>query len=213
LPKRDFIQVLKINQEEEGQEEINIETDSEPVELFYDLEWLAVQKLLLSKSPIQEYETRFFNQSGGEIDWKVEDYNDIIAKVIQQKDIIRNKLPDLKIPLKFQKTTDPYDPKNPHHFVIRDKLSLNNQTEAYLKMLEIDITLFNNFLYYDHEKKKIGVEVQIKDSNDDEIDLGFDLGSNQPSQPVTQVTIKQNGPEKPSNDINVTISLEDLPFK
>jgi len=60
------------------------------------------------------------------------------------------------------------------------------------------------------EKKKIGVEVQIKDSNDDEIDLGFDLGNNQPS--VAQVTVKQNAPEKASNDINVTISLEDLPF-
>jgi len=57
--------------------------------------------------------------------------------------------------------------------------------------------------------------VQIKDSNDDEIDLGFDLGNTQPqqpSQPVAQVTVNPNPTEKPSNDINVTISLEDLPF-
>jgi len=48
-------------------------------------------------------------------DWTVEDYKEIIVKVLEQKDIIRNKVPDLRIPLNFQKTTEPYDPKQPQN--------------------------------------------------------------------------------------------------
>jgi len=58
---------LRIKREDEQETNAPEINQQEPVELFYDSEWLAIQRLLLSKSPVQEYETRFFNQTNREM--------------------------------------------------------------------------------------------------------------------------------------------------
>ena len=68
--------ILKVLNIEKKQSALDIEVQADgneaetapvnqPVELLYDLEWLAIQKLLTSKMPIGQYETHFFSSTNG----------------------------------------------------------------------------------------------------------------------------------------------------
>lgn len=47
--------------EESNEEEKAIEQPPQKTELFYDLDWLAIQKYFMYKTPLGEYKTKLFN--------------------------------------------------------------------------------------------------------------------------------------------------------
>lgn len=99
---------------------------------------------------------------------------------------------------------------------IQEKVPLNNQTDAYLRMLDVDPKMFEDFLYYDQgsywyrkvkvtwlEKKKEENKGEINYINEGKIDLGQGFNAI-PSK-------NQNKQPKKTNGANTQIKKEFAP--
>lgn len=120
LPRRKFLQIIDIEHDE------NI-----PITLTYDLEWLTILFLtnhLLSVKNIMN----IMPGEGDSIRW-------IYTPTEDEKDIILGKMnSDLKVPLNFVKTVDPYNPETSPSNIQSPYFQTNPQTTDFCNKLGID---------------------------------------------------------------------------
>ncbi|XP_011873045.1 PREDICTED: lariat debranching enzyme-like [Vollenhovia emeryi] len=120
LPKRKFLQVLEVRSQEDC-----------PVQLSYDLEWLAIlyltNHLLSVKSSIHYMPGQY-----GAGRWTY-------TPTAKEKQTVHDKFgSNLRIPLNFARTVKPYDPCDTNTQIERPRLLINDQTTQFCQMLGID---------------------------------------------------------------------------
>jgi len=166
LPKRDFLQVLRIDKTESEEETKAIpeEVNQEKIQLCYDLEWLSIVKSTLKWMPLNYDSPRYFNH----IDFNngVLEHTSIKDQVLKDKALAYHNLQktlkpeQLQVPDNFKMTRLPYNPNDPDNYKGTDKMDINNQMADYLNLLEIPLEAFKDFLYYNNEKIKDIVNIQ-----------------------------------------------------
>ncbi|KAL4466022.1 hypothetical protein ABPG74_004259 [Tetrahymena malaccensis] len=162
LPNRDFLQIIPFCKNSWNlQEESNVENSSsqqgseendildQEIELYYDEEWLVIQKSVYESYNYHQKQD-FFNLQNNQIELKDNDFQKKIQEQIQKnKNYFQNK--NLKLPLNFKITCTPYSGPSDQTF-LPDKLDINNQTLDYLNLLGVRSERLRDLLFYDNEK-------------------------------------------------------------
>ncbi|XP_051163383.1 lariat debranching enzyme isoform X2 [Leptopilina boulardi] len=119
LPRRKFLQIIDIEHDE------NI-----PTTLTYDLEWLTI--LFLTNHLLSVKNIMNMMPGEGDIRW-------IYTPNDEEKDIVLEKMnSDLKIPLNFIKTEEPYNPQTSPNNFENPRFQKNPQTTEFCNKLGID---------------------------------------------------------------------------
>ena len=120
LPRRKFLQFLEVEHD-----------DSVPLTLTYDLEWLTI--LFMSNHLLSVRNgMHMMPGPGGNSRWNY-------TPTVEEKQKILEKMNnDLKVPLNFVKTVEPYDPESSSRKVEPPTLRKNPQTTEFCNKLEID---------------------------------------------------------------------------
>ncbi|EAR87488.3 pyridine nucleotide-disulfide oxidoreductase family protein (macronuclear) [Tetrahymena thermophila SB210] len=252
LPNRDFLQIIPFCkkswnlQEEDNIQNSQLDQDEkddidQEIELFYDEEWLVIQKSVYETFNYHQKQD-FFNLQNNQIQLKDVDFQKKVQdQIIKNKNYFENKI--LKIPLNFKITCTPYSGPS-DQTCMPDKLDLNNQTLDYLNLLGVSYERLRDLLFYDNEKPQqmlnqnatINYNSHFVIKNKDEIDLNDSddqqeqkqiqtkQDSHQPNQIVQNLKedinqIQKSSQQQQNNDKNKqvftdssSIKIDELPF-
>lgn len=221
LPKREFLQVLKLSRGEKGLEsqimtentnlnenfnEINNGLNPQvEIEMYFDAEWLGILSCVDELYDKMKDKTRFFEYSKenpyslSETGWRKSKEFEIFEENLKiQKE--RIKVLDLKI--KRENFT------NQRSDMPGKKVAVNQQTSRILEIIGMKPEKFEGILYYgDNEIENFQnpIKNQMFMGNNEEIDL--DLGEE--AQDLVKTETKPSFEEK---KMDCNVNVEELPF-
>lgn len=218
LPKREFLQVLKLNSGEKGLEsrimtentnlnELNHGLNPQAeIEMYFDAEWLGILSCIDELYDKMKEKTRFFEYSKenpyslSETGWrKSKEFEIFEENVKMQKE--RIKVLDLKI--KRENFT------NQRSDLPGKKVAVNQQTSRILEIIGMKPEKFEGILYYGdnvNENFQNPIKNQIFMGNNEEIDLDLE----EETQDLVKAETKAQNFEEKKMDCNVNV--EELPF-
>ncbi|CAD8052536.1 unnamed protein product [Paramecium sonneborni] len=155
LPGREFLQVFTYTKE--GLDLYNqFAFNNDPIELFYDPEWLAIMKITFNLQQIWYKMPKLFECNYAQKDLKIIRYQKYQQLLQAKKEaLIYFKKEPIKIPQNFQITATPYF-KNDHtnKLILPNKVLLNNQMNDYLKLIKESEQELNGFLFYESQQQQ-----------------------------------------------------------
>ncbi|CAK56042.1 unnamed protein product (macronuclear) [Paramecium tetraurelia] len=206
LPGREFLSFFTYTKE--GLDVYNeFASNNEPVELYYDPEWLAIMKTTYNLQLIWDKMPKLFECNYAQKELKLirwEKYQ----QMLQAKQEVLNKYKNqrIKIPNNFQITATPHH-KNDHtnRLTFPNKVIMNNQMSDYLKLIGETGLELNGFLFYDPQQPR-------KQEQSSQFQVINRIESQQNKKKVKQEILNQLEQSQNQQKKDGNLSAQDFPF-
>ncbi|CAD8043441.1 unnamed protein product [Paramecium primaurelia] len=206
LPGREFLQVFTYTKE--GVDLYNqFAFNNEPIELYYDPEWLAIMKTTFNLQLIWDKMPKLFDINYAQKELKIirwQKYQQMLQA--KQQLLINYKNQRIKIPNNFQITATPHYKNDPtNKLTLPNRVILNNQIDDYLKLFNESGLQLNGFLFYEPQQpQKKEIQNQFQVINKIEIQ--------QNKEKVKQEILKQLDQQQKQQKINDNLNILDFPL-
>ncbi|CAD8153894.1 unnamed protein product [Paramecium pentaurelia] len=206
---RDFLQVFTYTKDKQDLYE-QFAYNDEPIELFYDSEWLSIVHTTYKLLTIWDKIPKLFeyNPALKELQiMKKDKYQEFLNEKHQRMKIFGNH--KIKIPNNFEITSPPYDEQDNtiKSLVPPNRVPLNNQMKSYLNLFNESGQELNGLIFYEPDQPRIIGEFVTPDFLQKQIEL-----ENQKEILQQKDLQQQEQQEEPSSPKDDELNIQDFPF-